>query len=65
MLASNDDISHIVTTSIDSCLDQFITTLQNKYTHTAPAIIRASEKLKSNFDHVKTCKWCWIKHDRK
>jgi oligoendopeptidase F len=64
MLAESDDLSNIASNEIDSYLDQFIATLQDRYSHTAPAIVRTGEKILSNFTNPKPCKWCWLHHDR-
>lgn len=63
MKAENDDLSNIVYDEIDSYLDQFIATLQQKYSHTAPAIVRTGQKIKNNFANIQNCQWCWLKFD--
>lgn len=40
MIALEDDLSNIAYSEIDTYLDNFIKTLQDKYSHTAPAIVR-------------------------
>ena len=40
MKAEDDDLSNIAYNEIDSYFDQFIATLQDRYSHTAPAIVR-------------------------
>lgn len=40
MMAEKDDLSNVAKSEIDTFLDEFIITLQDKYSHTAPAIVR-------------------------
>ena len=50
MMAADDDLSNIASKTIDDFLNNFITTLQDRYSHTAPAIVRTGEKLKRKFN---------------
>ena len=40
MKAEPDDLSYCVSKEIDNHLDSFISILQDRYSHTAPAIVR-------------------------
>ena len=64
MIAGPDDLSNCAHAELDKFLDNFITTLQDRYSHTAPAIVRTGDRLKSNFENAKICKWCSLSHDR-
>lgn len=63
MIAADDDLSNIVSSNIDNFLNNFITNLQDRYSHTAPAIVRTGEKLKrKEHENQKGCKWCYLEH---
>ena len=56
-----DNIENMVTAALDTEIKKFILSLQQMYSHTAPAIVRTAEKIETilnNFE--RECKWCWL-----
>lgn len=65
MIAQQDDLQNNVSDDLDSILNNFITNLQDRYSHTAPAIVRTGEKLKrKSTENIKRCKWCFLDHSQ-
>ena len=58
--SNEDNIENFVTAGLDSHLKKFIDTLQNMYSHTAPAIVRTSEKIETNLQSKEICAWCLL-----
>lgn len=59
--AEEDDLSNSYSSPLDSLIKNFISTLQDMHSHTAPAIFRTGERIQSNRPNENVCLWCFLR----
>lgn len=55
-----DNIEYSCTSGLDTQIKQFVCSLQNMFSHTAPAIVRTAEKIESSLEGKAFCCWCQL-----
>jgi hypothetical protein len=58
--SEEDNIENYAGSHLNDQIKGFIDTLQQMYSHTAPAIVRTAEKIDTNLPTKIECKWCLL-----
>lgn len=56
----DDNLEALASRQLDTQIGEFIGTLQQMYSHTAPAIVRTAEKIETNLPTYHPCQWCTL-----